>query len=341
MGDVNSINSNSHSWKFLSALRLSSSKTGLPSTRRAASEDVLKAEIPRPALEITVQNGARAQSRTLLNISDARPVLTAVEDSLETILDVLSEMKSVAVDSAQDGTTFTTDKRRTPTAEDNRNEQISARRASYSDRLIELSEEVDGIVRDTNHFGRPLLGSASQFTFVVDLTKGETLELSLESLSAAHLAVAAGDISVSDTESAKAAVKRIVHATTQVQQRLASIVDVRDRLAVTFENLKTPHSILDADAGKVSDHDSAREQLTHAKHRIVQDSGTALLAQANTTANSTMHLMADVDSAAGPFARIYSIDHDGDSAPVTQRRRIMLGRNSERPPYSTLTKRES
>lgn len=343
------IGSNSQPRSILSSLTTASLKTGLHKIKHAAQTRVLKSGDPAPApFEVTAQSHVRSQNQTLLNITDSQSMLTTVEDSLETILDVLSEMKSLATEAGaiQDGTIYKKagGNGSQGSINGNRDGELSGLRRAYKDRLTELSVEMDDIVQDTRYHGKPLLGDDTlSFSFFVDASKGDTLDISFEPLSAAQLSVAADDIRVSDNEEAGGTLENIGTAMTSVQERLNEVVNVKDRLAIKYEHLKTSRSIHHASIGQVRDSDAAREQLERTKLQIIEDSNLAMLAQANAKNESTMHLATAVhrDAGGGALARIYSIDHDRDSAPVTQLRRIMLGQSSERPAFSTFSEHDA
>lgn len=338
MVDPNTIGLNSQPRRFLSALGLTSLKTGLFKIKEDVGTRALKPKSARTPVEIQTHNVVRAHGRTLLNISDAQSMLTTVEDSFETILDVLAEMKSLATEAGavQDGTIF---KKANGEGENGRitgnrgsSEGMPALRGAYKNRLNGLSREIDAIVEDTHYNGRPLLGEkATSYSFFVNVSTGAILNVSFEPLSAAELSVSAGDIHVSDNDEAATTLGNISDAMTHVQQHLNQVVSVQDRLTVEYEHLKTFRSVQNAHIAEVADVDSAREQLELTKLQIIEDSSMALLAQANTSTSSAMHLTAAVrrDNDGEPFARIYSIDHDRDTAPVTHLRRIMLGQPSE------------
>ncbi len=314
MGDVKTIGSHGPTRRFLSALKTGSLKTNIFAGRQTAR-------------------------RALLDISDAHAMLTSVEDSLETIVDVLTEMKLLATQAIQDGTTFEKNHRGRSGAKDDRiagrsDGDVASRPAAYKVRLNELSQEIDQIVRDTDYFGRPLFDDKqTSYTFLVDISEHDTLQISFDPLSAAQLSVAEDDIRISDNGEAVATLERIEEATARVHERLDRLVDVSDRLTFKYENVETSRSTHDASVHNVEDAASAREQMELTKLRIVEESGQASLAQANATPDSTMRLVEATyrDDADGPFARIYSLDHDRTGGPATHLRSIMLGQSPKQP----------
>lgn len=347
MGNVKSIGSNSQSRRFLSAIHTSSLKTGILSIKKVAQARAMRSEdaIPAP-LALKARHQIRAQNQTLLNITDTQSMLTTVEDSLETIMDVLGEMKSLAADAGaiQDGTVYEKPQGNGfmgwINGNRDENKDLSALRTAYKDRLTELSREIDDVIEDTSFYGKRLLGDRkSSFSFFVNFKRDDTLEVTFEPLSAADLSVAADDIRVSNNDAAGATLAKIDDAMTHVQDRLDHLVNVKDRLTIKYDTLKTARSIHNAAVTDVNDPDSARKELELTKLRIIEESNMAMLAQANATTHAAMRLTENVhqDDDLGPFARIYSIDSDRDSTPVTHLRRIMLGQGSERPEFATFS----
>lgn len=339
MGDLKSIGTQAHPHRMVAALNTTALKKGILGMRRAAEKRAQKSgqlpqEIGSRTFVPKAESRVRAQGQALLNISDAKDLLTLAEDSFETVVDILEEMKGLAktASTIEDGTVYS------KSNGVGNSKSVSGERTAYGDRLKELSQEIDEIAQETDFFGTPLFGkTTTTFSFFVDADSQTRLDVSFEPNNAAEFDLAENDIAVHNNEAAAETLTRIEAAISEVTGRLNQVGHVQDRLSRKYEALKTSRSIHDANFLKVDDPDTAREQLEATKLHILDKAGEALLAQANATTNSAMRLLEMLNRAEKrePGARIYSLEYDSETAPVTPLRRIMLGHSTERPAFAT------
>lgn len=328
-------------------------RTTRSSMREAQEPAADRFLVPGPAVKESFEVSSeshRSTTRSLLNYSDGQALLATGADSLETIADVLIEMKSLADAAAanpnQPISASVANGPRGLWNWINGNRRASSERSStrtaVRDRLAELAQEIDDIVLDTTYAGMQLLGASRPSTdFRVNLSHDETLEISFESISAAGLSVAAYELGTYDDEQLRKTQERIGLALSRVQSQLRSVTASKERLDAAYEGRTLERRVHHTASMEVKNAISAREQLERAKLRITDESHHALLAQANATSDSTLRLIEALfeNDDEAPFARIYSLDHDRDNAPVTPLRRIMLGNDSEASEYVASSKR--
>jgi flagellin len=174
-------------------------------------------------------------------------------------------------------------------------------------------------LKDSN--GTVVESLATQSTYSVAFTNGLTVNTSeslLESL-AANEAISASEIDVVNGESkaavtgsnglvvedsvvakgilvntqanANSAVDRINSALEKVSTQRSSLGALQNRLEYTISNLDTAAENLQAAESRVRDVDMAKEMMEFTRTNILQQAGTAMLAQANAKPQSVLQLL--------------------------------------------------
>jgi flagellin len=148
----------------------------------------------------------------------------------------------------------------------------------------ELTKEIDRISDSAVFNGVHLLdSSAAAVTFQVGANDGETILVSFADLSAA-VGTAFSDMataSLSDVDDAIDAVTSLRSGFGAVQNRLEHALAVT---GVYQENLTSAES-------RIRDVDMAEEMVELTKYQILQQAGTAMLAQANQAPQSVLSLL--------------------------------------------------
>jgi flagellin len=98
-------------------------------------------------------------------------------------------------------------------------------------------------------------------------------------------------LDVSDSASAGSAIDTIDSAINEVTDQLAGIGDAQKRLSFKNDNLETSRTNLESARSGIEDADFAREQMQIAKLQILQQTGTATLAQANASSQGVLSLI--------------------------------------------------
>ncbi len=276
-GDLTRINTNLQAMSSLNALQSVNSQLGIRQLRLATGSQINRAEDDSAGYTIAkkMQARVRGQAKALDNIGDAKSMLTVGEGSLNSVMDILQNMKEKAVQSAND--TLGTDER-----------------AAIKNELDALSEEIGDILNTTTFNGTSLFssGSATSFTFQVNAEDGDTFVASLGTVGVgvSGMSVGSGDLVVTNASTAGASLRKIGDAINTVSSRLASIGDSQKRLTFKHENLTTSMNNYEAARSRIEDADFAKEQMEIIKLQILQQTGTAALAQANSGPQSILSL---------------------------------------------------
>jgi flagellin len=148
-----------------------------------------------------------------------------------------------------------------------------------------LASEVERIGSSAQFNGILLLSSTANITFQVGAQDGEVITVSTISLgssappAAFQLTAASADISEIDA------------AIDAISAQRAQFGAVQNRLEHTLSNLAVYQENLTASESRIRDVDMAAEMVNFTKLQILQQSGTAMLAQANQTPQSVLQLL--------------------------------------------------
>ncbi len=99
------------------------------------------------------------------------------------------------------------------------------------------------------------------------------------------------EINISTTEGANAALAVVDAALTSINNNRASLGAVQNRFASTISNLQTTSENLSAARSRIQDTDFASETANLTRGQILQQAGTAILAQANSLPNGVLALL--------------------------------------------------
>ena len=133
-------------------------------------------------------------------------------------------------------------------------------------------------------------------TFQVGSEATDTLTLSFANLSSADLG-ASGDVSAINVNSlttggdASAAIAAIDTAISSISSQRAELGATQNRLEHTVKNLSVSVENLSAAESRIRDTDMAAEMVSFTRNQIMQQAGTAMLAQANAVPQSVLGLL--------------------------------------------------
>ncbi|GAB5518497.1 MAG: flagellin [Rhodothermales bacterium] len=273
IGDLSRINTNLQALGALDKLQRTNNELGMRQMRLSTGSRINRAEDDTAGYTISkkLEARVRGQAQALSNIGDAKSLLTVAEGSLSTIMDMLQTMKEKAVQAAND--TMGTDER---TAIENEMEALSA--------------EIDSVLGDTTFNGTALFTSTA-LSFQVNAESGDTFSVTLGTQSATALGVSNASINVSAATSAANTIGFVDDAITDISDLMASIGDSQKRLTFKQENLTTSMNNYESARSRIADADFAKEQMEIVKLQILQQTGTASLAQANQAPQGILQLI--------------------------------------------------
>ena len=205
------------------------------------------------------QIGGLNQARR--NVQDGISLVQTAEGSLTEVHSMLQRIRELKVQ-YENGTLATTD------------------RAAIASEITQLTDEITRI-RNTAQFNNiRLLDSATTISFQVGANDGETI-----TVTTIDLATAVGAL---DASSALADIDNAINA---VSDARATFGAVQNRLEHTYNNLSVYQENLTASESRIRDVDMAAEMVNFTKNTILQQAGTAMLAQAQQSPQAVLSLL--------------------------------------------------
>jgi len=217
------------------------------------------------------------------NANDGVSLINLAEGALDQVSAMLTRMRSLAVQSLNG--TYSDDDR------DNLHLEFQA-----------LNDEITRIANNTKFNGVQVIGASATITFQVGHTSSDTISLLTEKMQSSYLASAATDVHLDDTAisaigttttagSAKGSLALIDLAISEVDSYRATLGAVGNRLEHSAANLYTRVENQMAARSRIQDADYAVEAANLARAQILQQAGTAMLAQANATGATILSLL--------------------------------------------------
>lgn len=214
----------------------------------------------------------RGMSQASRNANDGISMIQTADGALSNISDALQRMRELAVQGAND----------TNGADEwsNINTEISA-----------LNTEIGRIASDTKFNGTSLLtNTAVTKSIQVGADSGQKIEVSFGS-NTAYAGLSAASISITDASTASAAISAIDDALKALNTERSSLGTAQNRMGYAISNLATSVENQSAAKSRITDTDYASETSKLSRSQILQQAGTAMLAQANSAPNSVMSLL--------------------------------------------------
>jgi flagellin len=214
------------------------------------------------------------------NANDGISMLQTAEGALDEVGNMLQRMRELAVQAAN-GTVSDADKK------------------SLDDEFTELRDEIVRITDTTEFNGTSLLGSTNSVNFQVGFQNGSNnqikisfLDLADTEISAGGLkSVALGSFGISTAGSASTALGRLDAAIDAISAKRADFGAKQNRLESTVRNNASIIENQSAARSRTMDADFAAETANLTRAQILQQAGTAMLAQANAIPQNVLSLL--------------------------------------------------
>ncbi len=206
------------------------------------------------------------------NANDGISLLQTAEGALAEIANSMQRMRELAVQSLN-ATTSPADK------------------ASLDDEYQALAAEITRNTTSTDFNGTLVIGASTTLSFQVGYNQGEKISVNTANVAAASGVVAtiAGDISTLAT--ASAALSNIDVALDKVSELRADFGAAQNRMESAVRNNANIIENQSAARSRVMDADFARETANLTRTQILQQAGTAMLAQANQLPQNVLQLL--------------------------------------------------
>ena len=214
------------------------------------------------------------------NAGDGLSMLSAIENATNDVTDMLQRMRELAVQAVND----------TNTAQD---------RSYLQQEVTGLINEIDRVANQTQYNGTNILDGTMGGSIQVGTEAGQTVGFSIDSIATSNLGVAAlggvsaglDTISLANGGDASSALATISASIEQVAGDRAEYGALQNRLEYTVSNLMNVSEFTTAARSRIADADFATESARLAKAQVLQQSGTAMLAQANASSQLALSLI--------------------------------------------------
>ena len=215
------------------------------------------------------------------NANDGLSMLATIENATNDITGMLHRMRELAVQAIND----------TNGSQDRGYLQLE---------VNALMEEINRVANQTQYNGQTVLdGSLAEAggnpggQIQVGTEAGQSVGFSINSVDTDALALSTGgasDIDVSDATNASDSLALITSAIEQVAGDRAAYGALQNRLEYTVSNLLNVAEYTTAARSRIADADFAAESARLAKAQVLQQSGTAMLAEANASSQLALSL---------------------------------------------------
>lgn len=229
----------------------------------------------------SIANSLRATGRSLQaaqrNATQANAVLQIADGAVQTVASILDRMKELATQAASDNSG-------------------SDARVNLDAEYQELVLEMDRIASTTSYQGTQLAdGTGGTLTFLVG-SSGDyagndtvTVDASTVDLTSATLIGTVGDLT--DLGNAQTELTAIDAAITAVGTAIGVIGAAQSRIEFAASNVAITLQNVVAAESSIRDADLAQEMTQFTKSQILQQAGTAMLAQANQAPQTVLTLL--------------------------------------------------
>ena len=209
------------------------------------------------------------------NANDGLSMLAVIENATNDVTDMLHRMRELAVQATND-TNGVQDKK------------------YLNGEVNQLLKEIDRVASQTQYNGQTVLdGSFTSKSIQVGTEKDQDITFSIDSIATKDLLLTdANGVSLVNLETdASTALGKISDAIELVAADRAEYGALQNRLEYTVSNLMNVAEFTTAARSRIEDADFAAESARLAKAQVLQQTGTAMLAQANASSQLALSLV--------------------------------------------------
>ena len=273
---MSSINTNVMSLNAQRNLNASSGALATSMQRLSSGLRVNSAKDDAAGLAIAERMNAQVKGMNVAirNANDGISMAQTAEGALGKVGDSLQRMRELAVQSANASNS-------------------ASDRTNLNAEYQQLNDEVTRVLTGTKFNGVDLLNTAATLTFQVGANNVTTDQIAVSTTvlttGTGVAAVTAGDIT-SDTN-ALAAMDDLDDAIDEITTARATFGAVQNRFDAVISNLQVASENQAASRGRIMDADFAKETANLSRSQILQQAGTAMVAQANQLPQQVLSLL--------------------------------------------------
>ena len=212
------------------------------------------------------------------NANDGISLAQNAESAMGVLTNTMQRMRDLAVQSANDGGVTAAD------------------REKLNEEFKQLNSELTRIITSTEFNGKKIINGS--------LAGGVAMQVGANTASDNRIAISVGDLasviisvttasigSGAAASGARAAIDAIDNAIKAVDTSRAKLGAIQNRFTTTIANLQSSIENQSAAKSRITDADFAMETANLSRNQILQQAGTAMLAQANQSTQSVLKLL--------------------------------------------------
>ena len=204
------------------------------------------------------------------NANDGLAMLSTIENATNDVTDMLQRIRELTVQAANDT-------------------NGSADRGYLQAEVDSLVADIDRVSSNTVYNNKVVLDGSLTGKIQVGTDSGQTIDFAISSVSSSELGVDTLDLS--DATNAATALTALDTAIEQMAGDRAGYGALANRLEYTVSNLMNVAEFTTAARSRIEDADFAAESARLAKAQVLQQTGTAMLAQANASSQLAIQLI--------------------------------------------------
>jgi len=216
----------------------------------------------------------RGLKQALRNANDGISMIQTTEGATNEVANLIKRVRELAVQASSD--TLGADERNYANTE-----------------FVQLASEIDRIAKATTFNGVTLTSDAvSMFVQVgTKNTSDDRIGFSSLDILSGSLGISTADINLATTASAQSALDALDTALVSVNTYRANLGSSQNRIEAAIRNLENYTENIAATKSRIMDADFAFETAQMAKYQILQQSGVAVLGQANAINQAALRLL--------------------------------------------------
>jgi flagellin len=270
-----SINTNVISLNSQRALNSSQSSLGTAMERLSSGLRVNNSKDDAAGLAIAsrMESQVRGQNVAIRNANDAISLAQTAEGAIGKVTDMLQRMRELAVQSANATNS-------------------SADRGNLDKEFQQLSSEITRTISSTRFNGLAVLaGDAGAKSFQVGELNTDRVDLTTTDLSANTTITDVGTADITSETNASSAIATLDDALSTVNVERANYGAYQNRFENIISTLQISSNNTSAARGRIIDADFATETANLSRAQILQQAGTAMVAQANQMPQQVLSLL--------------------------------------------------
>lgn len=260
---------------------LNKTNEGLQTSMERLSSGLRVNSAKDDAAGLAIANRMTSQIRGMTvatrNANDGISMAQTAEAGMGVLTETLQRMRDLAVQAANDGAV----------SEDDR-EKLHAE-------FQQLNQELTRIVENTEFNGKKILdGDLSggvNFQVGANVDANNQISVTVTGLKITLTSVTGAVITGTDASNALNAISAIDNAIKSIDTSRAELGAIQNRFTTTIANLQSSIENQSAARSRIIDADFAAETAALSRNQILQQAGTAMLAQANQSKQSVLQLL--------------------------------------------------